>query len=369
MTDLFRFAQVDTTEAQYLRELGKEVVFDATTRYMEQVMGSLAVSRQLFVEEVTTTFQEKYTLPMGGEMEQVAHGTEFENVDVLGSWDTAYPVYKFGTQVAMNKEEFSYMTPAQYGKLVNGVISRYATRQRKDIMRAIFNNSTRTFTDFNKGTLTIQPLANSTVDSVEYPPEVGSDVGASRTVDAYVGTAYAAGAISNTNDPIETIETYYEATYGYFTGGSPVYAYINKAQAGVIEALNDFRPIPVNLQTLANDTEYASSGVFGNFPNPTGKVLGIVRNTVIIQWEYIPAGYIYSQYMEAEAPLKMRVHDTGTGLGTGGNLQMAIENPNKLFELNSWEAYFGFGVGNRLNGHVIHLSGAGTYTTPTVYAY
>lgn len=369
MVDLWGFAQVDIEETQFLRELGKDVIFDATMRYAEQAAIGMQQTNQLLVEGVTTNFKEKYTLPMGGTLPKVAHGAELTPVDVVGNWDVAYPVDKIGGMVVSTKEQFAYMTPALYSKRVEGILGKYRQTMRIDMMKAIFNKTTRTVIDDQYGSLTVQPLANSAVDSVLYPPEVGTPNGAARSVNAYVGTNYAAADISDTNNPFEQILDYYEATYGYMTYGSPVVAFINKAQRAKVEALSDFRPIVITNQTRANDTEYAAGET--DPMRGFGKTLGYVGSIMVVAWEYIPTGYIYSQYMGgmATAPLQMRVHPAGTGLGGNGLLQPEAEAINSLLDLRSWVAYYGFGVGNRLNGFCQQLVASTTYTTPAIYAY
>jgi len=366
---LFGLAQLDPNAISYVTDVDKDLLFTATQEYLNQALDALASSENLFIEEQTSLVSERYELPMGGVMERVAHGAEPTPLTTRGGWDVSYPIYKASAMIAGTKEDIAQMTPDQYQKNVDGLITSYAARKRTDIMTAIFNDSSYTFTDERRGSLTVQPLANSASDSVQYPPAIGSQTGARRSVTAYAGTDYTSANVSDSNNPTDLIRAYFKATFGAQTGGLPIYAFVNgDTLVSKIKSLTEFRPVPVAVQTLSQDTEYL--GIYEDLIGFSGEVIGAVGNVVYVEWEYIPDDYIYSQYMRAAAPLKMRVYpdNVGMGLGTGGLLVPEAKQIDDVLDMQVWKAYFGFGVGNRLNGYVLHVTDDTAYTVPTEYA-
>lgn len=358
--NLFAMAEINPADYQYVSQIGREALYEATTEYVARAMEHMNTAIRLFVEGDTPNYSERYFLPMTGRMDEVAEGSDAPLVTMTGSWDVAYPIFNHENGVKVTDVQFAYMPPAQFQSHIDGIVGRYRNAVRHAILRALFNNAAHSVTDKLWGTLSIKPLANN--DGTEYPPVVGSDA-LQTTLNHYVTSGYTAANINNTNNPFPTLAALFHAQFGYETGGQPIYAFINSAQRAKVEALTDFEKVSTMGVSTASDTEYRVG--FNDLVDPAGMVIGSVGEVIISIWDFIPANYIYAQHAGQPAPLKRRVDPASTGLG-GGTLQLleTVDEPKLLY--SDWRARFGFGVGNRLNGVVMHLTD-GAFAVPALY--
>lgn len=139
--------------------------------------------------------------------------------------------YNAGLRAAM-----AYMTMADLDRHLRTIFIQNTNTVRYEILKALVNNTQRTFKDPLHGDLLVEPLANG--DSVTYPPVLGSEDEA--TDDHYLESGYAAADISDTNNPFVTIRDELEEHFGAATGGENIVVFINSAQTAKVEALADF---------------------------------------------------------------------------------------------------------------------------------
>jgi hypothetical protein len=357
MSTIFGLAQLSASDYQLARQIDKQILYNATTEYLNMAMEEMRNVNALFVEGQTSRYSERVQLPMTGEMQERSGETKSGAIRRNGSYDVAYPLKEFGDTITTTDVDFAYMTPQEYQAHIDGVITRSANTYRKEAMRRIFKNTTDTFTDQRNGSLTIQCLANG--DSVTYWPVHGSDTEA--TADHYLESGYAASAISDTNNPVKTMSDKLILRYGRQTGGKPIVTLINSAQQAKIEALTNFRPYVPTAITPGANTDIVSADPIG-----VGETIGHINSSWVSVWDWIPENYMVSIYLPAEKPLIERVDPAETGLGTG--LQLVNRDTDYPIMFNEWRWRFGLGTRNRLNGVIMELGTGGTYTIPTIYA-
>lgn len=347
----------------YIQTLGYDLVYTVTQQYVARYEADLAMAMALFIEGTTENHSFRYKLPGGGRLQRRGDKSVTGAAKAAGSWDVALPLEDFGRSLSIDDVAFAYMTAAEYQRHIDGVLIANTNTVRFEVLRALFNSSSRTFQDstLNTPTLTIQPLANG--DATLYPPVLGSESDA--TDNHYLGSNYAASSISNTNDPFPTIVDELEEHFGVTTGGSNILVLINKAQTSLVSALSDFLPVAQSKVAYGDSTNLADVG-----PIPatmSARLLGthIEAGCHIAEWAWVPAGYMLGIHLDAPRPLMMRVDPAATGLGRG--LQLVARKEDWPNTNNHWRHRFGVGAGNRLNGVCLQLVASTTYTTPAAY--
>jgi hypothetical protein len=255
----------------------------------------------------------------------------------------------------------AYMTPVELEKHIDGIRLRDINTRRREILTALFTNTTRTVADERGGSLTIQPLAIGATDGVVYPPVRGSATEAVR--DRYVVTAYTSASIDATNNPLRYARTQLEADFGAPAGFGNVAAFYNSAQMPKLEALASFDPI---------EDAYIRSGantdVPVNLPSVPGTIRGRANGVWVVEWAWIPADYSLNVHLDAPAPLMRRVDPANVqeALGLQNGLTLKAENMNSPLMTSKYRNRYGYGVGNRLNGLVLQFKASGSYDIPTV---
>jgi hypothetical protein len=361
MAGIFGLAGLSASDYQFVNTAGQRIIYDATQQYLQRVNQDMQLALGMFVESSTTDFQERYQLPGGGRLQAIGRQSSPAAVRASGSWDVAYPLEEYGAQVATSRRDMAYMTPAEYERHVQTVVNQDANLVRFLVLKALLKNTTTSFADPERGTLTIQTLANG--DAVVYPPVLGSESEA--TDNHYLESGYAASSISDSNNPIATMRDELEEHFGTTTGGNNIVIFHNNAQTAQLKALTDFDEVPDRF-LRTGDNVNVPSGLPGNIPT-TARVTGRGSGCWLVEWRHIPANYMVGIDADQPAPLKMRVDPTETGLGTGLNL-VAQDMTDFPLQKAVWTHAVGFGVGNRLNGCVMELGTGGTYSIPSGYS-
>ena len=321
----------------------------------------------LFVEMTTDKHSFRYKLPGGGRLQRRGGQAQSGSRKAAGKWDVAFPLEDFGDQIAANDIALAYMTAAEYQRHLDSVQNANTNTVRFELLKALLNNTERSFNDetLNTPTLLVEPLANA--DAVVYPPVLGSESEA--TDDHYLESGYAYTAISNTNDPFPVIVNELEEHFGVQTGGSEILVLVNQAETPYIADLAAFDPVVNRYINPGADVNSPNAGALGILPpGMTAKILGVHADSgaVIAEWRWLPAHYMLAVHLDAPRPLIKRVDPAATGLGQG--LQLVARDASYPFESAHWRHRFGFGCGNRLNGVVMELGSGGTYSIPSGYS-
>jgi hypothetical protein len=359
MSGIFGALNINDSDRVFLSTLGQRVVYDAITQVLAQHNADLQAAMSVFIEGTTSDHKFRYKLPGGGRLQRIGTQAVGAATKATGSWDVAFPLEGFGAQLAGNRVDMAYMSTQDLDRHLNTIMQQDINTVRFEILKALLNSGQDTFVDPIWGSLSVEPLANG--DSVTYPPVLGSESDA--TENHYLGAAYTAASISDTNNPFLTLRDELEEHFGAPSGGSNIVAFINNAQDSVVEALSDFDPVNDRFTSPAV-TRDQLTGLPAQTP---GRVLGRTNGVWVVEWRFVPANYILGVHLDAPKPLYQRVDPADTGLPQG--LTLVATDEEHPMTASYYEHRFGLGCGNRLNGVVMDLSNADSdYDIPTAYA-
>jgi hypothetical protein len=356
MTTIFGYLNLNDSDRVFNATQGQRVIYDAAKAFIDAKNAEMNAAYSVFVEETFDIFKERYELPGGGYMQEIAHAQRPDSIKVSGVWDVAYPLKNFADAISGSRVDMAYMTVAKLENNILTVQNRSVNVTRRELLRALLYKEQETFHDEIRGDLLVEPLANG--DTVVYPPLPGASAAATRQ--RYNGSNYTAASISDTNNPYVTIAADLRNDFGQQQGSTNIAVFINSAQVAKTQALTDWRPITnTTILTGANTDQLV------NVPTGLpGVVIGQVSGCWVVQWDFMPTGYMLGIHLDAPAPLKKRIDPADTGLGDG--LQLIAEEYEYPFKSSYWQNRFGFGVGNRLNGYAMQLVASTTYTSPTI---
>lgn len=335
---------------------GQELVFLAAQTYLAQWSAGLQAAQAAFVEEQTQTFKERYLLPGFGYMEEKGTKGPSPTVKGQGKYDVAYPIVQYGQNLGYDRTSFAHLTLGMFQNDIDTITNRATQTARFRLLRALFNNTQRTFADFVHGDLSIEPGANG--DAVVYPPVAGAV--AEATEDHYLESGYTAANVDDTNNPYETIVADLSHHWGEI-GEQQIMAWIHPDQRNVTRDLTDFDSVPLEDITLGDNVSVAR--VIDAGP---GVPFGKVSDCLVKYWSFIPTGYILAVALNQRPPLKRRVWPADVNLPTVLSL-VATDELDPITEL-AYEMAFGFGAGNRLNVVMMELGTGGTYSIPSGYS-
>lgn len=361
MSTIFALAGLNASDYAYTISADRALLYDAVAMYMQMHEEALTLSSALFVQPTSTTISsERYRLPMTGRMQEARPGVAAAVKKAVGSWDVQYPLKHFSDFVAGTHVDLAYLTPSEFQAHIDGIMTRYVGTKRWEILYSLLNNTNKTFEDDRLGTLTVKPLANG--DSVVYPPKLGSDTEA--TENHYLVSGYTSASISDTNNPAATITNHLVHHFGRMTGGSDIVVCIHPDEQAKIESLAAFVAV-TDTRVSLNDTAANLADVPANVP---GEVIGRLSGATVAVWDFVPSGYLMGVHRGVAAPLKQRIDPPETGLGNGNLRNLDPITRVDEITFNRWEARFGMGVANRLNGVVMQLKASGSYDIPSDYA-
>lgn len=358
MSGIYGALGVNDTDRVFINTLGQRVVYDAISQLVARYNADVAAQMRVFVEGAPTeNFKERYKLPGGGRLQRLGTQSQPGAIKATGQWDVAYPLESFSGAIAAGRIDYAYMTVADLDRHIQTVTIQDTNTRRYEVLKALLNNTARTFSDPYNGSLSVQPLANG--DSVLYPPALGTESEA--TEDHYLVSGYAAASISDNNNPLKTIRDELEEHFGAPTGGSNLAVLISSAQTSKISDLTEFNRVTDRMIIPGANADQVTG-----MPQLPGRILGRTDSGVTVsEWRWLPDGYMIGIVLDAPPPLKMRVDPASTNLPRG--LTLVVEDEEHPFKTSFWENRFGFGVGNRLNGVVMQLKNSGSYDIPSGY--
>lgn len=363
MSGIFGALNMSSTERAFVNTVGQELVFDAINQVLAQHNADVQAAMNIFVDGQTESFKFRYLLPGGGELQQRGLQAQAGNVQRAGSWDASLPLWDFGAALGGNDVALAYMTMQELDAHLKTITAQNLNTVRKEILKALLDNASYTYSDPINGSLTIQPLANG--DGTLYPPVLGSTTEADDT--HHLETNYAPSSISDTNDPFVTIANELEEHFGTPTAGGNILVLTNNDATSKTRDLAAFVPV-TDMGIMPGDDTATVMGLPAGTIVP-GRLLGRHEEAGvwIAEWRYLPATYMVGVHLDAPKPLRMRVDPGYTGLGTG--LQLVATSDQAPLQNSHYRNRFGIGVVNRLNGVVLELGTGGSYTVPTGYAH
>ncbi len=363
MSGIYGVLGISDSDRVFLSTLGQSVILDAVNQYLAQVNADADAAYAVFVERQTEDYKLRYKLPGGGRMQRGGFTPQGRPaaVKATGEWDVAFPIESMQDAMGGDRVSMAYMTAQDLDRHLATIRTRYINTRRFEMIKAMVNNTARTFTDPLWGALTIQPGANN--DSVLYPPVLGSESEAAEN--HYLETGYAVASISNTNNPAATAASELEEHFGTPTSGGNIVKFAGKTCADKIaNTLTEFVAIEDMGIKPGDDTATIINQPFG-LP---GRLRGRCSESGVwlVEWRWVPDNYDINVHLDAPAPLLERVDPAYTNLPRGLNL--IVRDESTPFETSYYDARFGFGAGNRLNLVVLEYGTGGSYTIPTGYS-
>ncbi|KPL72265.1 hypothetical protein ADN00_15725 [Ornatilinea apprima] len=357
MSNIFGLLNVQDYAADrtFVNQVGQQIVYDAVQQEIARIDEEINRALSVFVDERTSDFKRRYKLPGSGYMQPGTNQAPPANTKASGSWDIALPLLDFQDAVGGNRVQMAYMSVKDLNIHLDSLQIRAANSVRREILRALFNNTTWSFQDEIHGVLSVVPLANN--DGTLYPAVVSSDTEAQDN--HYLVSGYAASSISDTNDPIKSIVAEIYEHFGY---GDNLVVFINSAQTAKVLALAMVEEVGDKFIVPGANT----AQVIGLPAGLPGRIKGRHSSGAwIVEWDRVPANYMVGVHMDAPKPIIERVDPPETGLPSG--LTLVARDEEFPLESAYYQMRRGFGVGNRLNGCVMFLDSGSTYTVPSAY--
>jgi len=300
--------------------------------------------------ETTTEYTVRYKSGGGGTLQPLDEWGNPLPVQDAGYYDVAFPIQGGGTAWGDNRISRALMTVAEADRLTMAALRRDADWMRRHIVAALLDNGTWSFTDPEKGALTVQPLANA--DAVTYVRTNGT----SATDSHYYAQA---GAIADAANPFPT---WLSELKEHPENAGPFVAYVPTNLKASIQGLANFIDVAdpnVNPGILAPTLTSSTLGRgFGD------EVIGYVDGVYVVEWSFLPNDYgIVVARGAATRPLRMRQYPTPALQG------LFTENHSPDGNLNEYRflRYAGFGAYNRVGALAFRI-GNGAYATPPGYS-
>ena len=148
-----------------------QLVNTAIAASVEEHNRQVAAALSELVER-TTDYTVRYKIGGGGTLQPLDEWGNPLPVKDAGYYDVAFPIQGGGTAWGDNRVSRALMTVGEADRMTLGVLRRDADWMRRHFLAALFDNTTWSFADEEKGTLTVQPLANG--DAVTYARNNGT---------------------------------------------------------------------------------------------------------------------------------------------------------------------------------------------------
>jgi hypothetical protein len=359
MSAIFGELNIADSDRVFNATVGQRAIYDIATAYVARVNAEVDVQMGMFVDETTEEYKRRYKLPGSGFLQERGPDGRYVAVKAIGQWDVAFPLRDMGAQIAGNDVDMAYMTVAELDRHLQTVTLQNVNSVRYWIMKALFDNTEKTFVDPIWGSLACEPLANG--DAVLYPPIQGAT--AEAVENHMYGANYLVSAIDATHNPVPTIKAELEEHFGVSEGGSNIIIFVDPTVTPYLRALGATHwteyPDP---KVILGSGISASVALGGSYP---GTLKGRCDGCWIIEWLWMPAGYMVGIDPNQPRPIIRRIDPADTGLGNG--LQLVATDEVFPFRGSFWRHRFGMAVGNRLNGVVLFVTNSTSYTIPTAY--
>lgn len=346
------------TDEALIQRVGERIVHEAAEVSLGSHNAQVAGSLDFILENTIEDWKITYKYAGGGRLQKLGNRSRAAEIKGGFSWDVGLPLENLAAGFSADRVTYAYMSVRDFDRVLTTVQNQNTYTIRDEMLKALFNNTTRVFKDDLRGDINVRPLANG--DAVVYPPLVGTEVPG--TSNSYLGVATDATAFTDANSPILTAVALLESRFGIPSGGSPIVTFLNSVQAKRAKLLADYEPV---INRYVTPGVAVSQVELSNLPPLPGRVFGVANGSILSEWPFIPAGYTFSLHLGAPKPLLERVDMGKVNLPRG--LQLVSEEIDHPFYRAEWVHRTGFGVGNRLNGVLQDLTAAGganVYTIP-----
>lgn len=265
-----------------------------------------------------------------------------------------FPLRKYPYAIGWTNDYFLSATPADVAETVLAAQQSYTRTLLRDVKRALFGATNVTFRDrfaIPIVDLAVKALVNA--DSADIPsgPNGEAFTGSSHThydfLDGAVPTQ--AAMLSAQTDVME---------HGHV---NDLRQYINLAAEETVRGFARFVPFAdPRIVYRTADTPSQNLDIENDGGN---RAIGLLGSAVVWVKPWVPAGYVFTFAAgDPRKPLVYRQHPVAPLQG----MRIAARLNDYPLIADQMESYFGIGVWNRTNGHVLYYAGsASAYVAPT----
>ena len=342
----YGFVGLENLFAQRVDDATIEVITDAigqsVSEHNRQVQGVLAE-----LVKATEAYSARFRQAGAGTLQPLDEWGNPLPVREAGFYDVAWPIQGGGTAWGNNRVTRALMTVEEANEHTLNSLKRDSDWMKRHILAAILDDTSWSYTDPDKGALTIQPLANG--DAVTYIRKNGD----SSADDHYSAQA---GAIADGANPFPAIYT--ELSEHPDNDGAVIVAYIPTALVAATKALTNFDPVQDPDVELGSGSNRLTGTVDRGFGD---EVLGKVDKVWCVEWSTLPSEYILAVARgSAKEALRMREYPAAELKG----LFQEQNSPDGNKLETRFLRYAGFGAFNRIAAMVYQVGNA-TYEIPT----
>lgn len=344
---LYGFANLEDRFGDRVKDVGEQTVAEAIGLTLENHNSDVADLLSLFAE-FTTQHQVNFTSLAASELQDMDQ--DGRPMPIKSSkYTVAYPLRMGGAATGENFVTSAKMTVGNVNALVGNVLMADLRWIRSHLLRAIFTNTSRSFTDEEVGALTIQPFANG--DTVKYVKD-GDSVA---TDDHYL--AQANSIDDGADNPFPGLK---DELLEHPENSGEVIAFIPNGLKASVQALANYADVSDPNVDRSSIAAVASA----NGPGVThpGELIGYVDGVWVVEWRNLPAGYMLATTSDGDTGLRAR-QDLEAELQ---GLVLVEDNPRIPHKGRAWYRRLGFGAHNRARV-VVKRIGNGTYAIPSGY--
>lgn len=359
MSAIFGVLGVPATEADFVVNMGQELIFDAVNEVLGYHAADLAAAEKVFVKGETTKFQMRWLSPGGGLMTPAGQDPLGPGPAVgrYGEWDVGFPLRFYEESFSASRRALADMTVQELNAHIDTILERDIRRRRQRILTALFEDTAYTFADIVHGNVTLPRLANT--DGSVFPPVPGAAAGADDH--HFRESTYTVANIVAASNPLLDLRPEILQHFGgrAATGTDILYLH-GTDQTQYIDVLAGFTQIGDLQIDYGEDTDL--SKFIAGIP---GRLYGRAYGCWVSEWSWMPATYGIAVHLRYP-PLLRRVHHS-----LPSDLTLVSRNNDHPLESAYYSANYGYAVCNRLSAAIIEVSGdapAEAYAPPGAYA-
>lgn len=352
-----------------LRQLGEERINQNNTQTVDTAINQIVMAQSasmmnamsLFAEP-TILHKERFLVHQQPTMQPMDDDGEPYPIRPTSWYDVAYPIDGGGVAFANNRISRAMETAADVNRYMNTMISADTHWMQHKLLSALLDNGTRTYSDEQYGSLTVQPLAND--DGSKYAFTGGSLM--SHDDVHHIAQAAAISATTASAIPFSNIFTELKE---HPNNAGNVICFVAENLEASVKAItvgnngNGFVHANVN-GIIPPNTDARISGNPSN-ANGIGTFLGYQDGCWVYSWSALPSNYIVATTdNQLEPVLKYREYDAPELKG----LFREVNDKDGNHRTYKFLRYGGFGVHDR-TGAVVYFVSAGdtTYDVPSGY--
>jgi hypothetical protein len=348
---MYGFVSLQNVFSRRVLDVGVNEVFTAIAETVDEHNRTLQLFMGALLQR-TTDFQTRFRTMGTARLQPIDENSLALPIQTGAFYTVGFPIQRGGVAWGQGYEAGVKMTVEQANENTRLMIDADSNWMRDQILGALFNNVSYTFTDEQYGDVTVRPLANGDTQTYNV---VGNPLA---PVTAQHFLAQANAIADGADNPFDDI---YDLLSQYPGNTRNIWVLVPSNLLASIRALGSFLPVAdPNVRVGAN------SNVLVGAPDIAlpGITRGYVEEKVFIrEWKGMPSNYMIAMAEGSPPPLAMREDESPELQG------FHLESDETRFPWRElqYRRKVGFGALNRTAAAVIRI-GNGTYAPPTGYS-